>query len=321
MSKKKLICTYFDQNYLPRGLALIDSLFKHNNDLQLVVLCLDENTYEFLNKKYNCVSPIHVKEYISYFKIDQTRFRSKKEFYFSITPNLCLMVLNKYPEYDILTYLDSDVYVFGNLDILYKEFGNYSIAACSHRPGKILKFFSNDFGRYNVGVNLFRNDFEGNKCLKLWKKKCDEWHPDIKGYPLSFFSDQIFLNDWPTLFKNSFKEIENIGVNVAPWNALNYSFKFRNDKYFVNEEQLLIYHFSSLIKIDNQRWNVNSGLTFFSLNKVLSIIYKNYINHLESFDLEITKYAKLNTKLSLKKKLFKILTYMFFKNTIDVKKQ
>lgn len=321
MSKKKLICTYFDQNYLPRGLALIDSLFKHNNDVQVVVLCLDENTYEFLNKKYNYVSPIHVKEYLSYFKIDQTRFKSKKEFYFSITPNLCLMVLNKFPEYDILTYLDSDVYIFGNLDILYEELGIYSIAACSHRPGKILKFLSNDFGRFNVGVNLFRNDSEGKKCLKQWKKKCDEWHPHIEGYPLSFFSDQIFLNDWPNLFEKSFKEIENIGVNVAPWNALNYNFKFKNNKYFVNNKQLLIYHFSSLIKIDDQRWNVNSGLTLFSLNKVLLKIYINYINQLESYDLEISKYVKLNTKLSLKKKLFKIIAHIFFKNIINMNKQ
>ena len=155
----------------------------------------------------------------------------------------------------------------------------------SFYPNKNENYLLNSYGfkvgsQFNYKKNMDKDDYKYIEIIL---------DPDIKGYPLSFFSDQIFLNDWPTLFKNSFKEIENIGVNVAPWNALNYSFKFRNDKYFVNEEQLLIYHFSSLIKIDNQRWNVNSGLTFFSLNKVLSIIYKNYINHLESFDLEITK--------------------------------
>ena len=41
MNKKKLICTYFDENYLPRGLALIDSIKRNNNNIQLVILCLD----------------------------------------------------------------------------------------------------------------------------------------------------------------------------------------------------------------------------------------------------------------------------------------
>tara|TARA_B110001452_G_scaffold258879_1_gene254580 strand:- start:5671 stop:6636 length:966 start_codon:yes stop_codon:yes gene_type:complete len=319
MNKKKLICTYFDENYLPRGLALIDSIYNNNDNVQLVVLCLDTNTYNFLKNKYDSLTLIKLEDYISFFNIDQSRFANRKEFYFSITPNLCIMVLDRHPEFENLLYLDSDIYVYGDLDVLYKEFENYSIAACSHRHTKLYNLFSNDFGIFNVGVNLFKNDVVGRKCLEHWKRSCDEWYPNKEGYPLSFFSDQIFLNEWPELFKNKFKEIENIGVNVAPWNAINYKIKHKENIFFVNESPLIIYHFSSLVKIDDNKWNVNDGLAFFTLNKVLSELYSSYIGQIESYNLKIDKYAKLNTKMSKKKKIFQILSNIFFKNIITIK--
>src|SRR6202043_3992881 len=41
-------CTYFDHNYLPRGLALYHSLQRHSQGSRLWVLCLSEACYRTL---------------------------------------------------------------------------------------------------------------------------------------------------------------------------------------------------------------------------------------------------------------------------------
>ena len=48
---KRYYCTYFDKNYLVRGLGLIESLNRHEKkDFQISVVCLDELTRTILNK-------------------------------------------------------------------------------------------------------------------------------------------------------------------------------------------------------------------------------------------------------------------------------
>ena len=53
-------CTYFDKNYLSRGLALYASLLKnHKSKFHLYIIAFDKFTYDFLKKKKN-LSILHV---------------------------------------------------------------------------------------------------------------------------------------------------------------------------------------------------------------------------------------------------------------------
>ena len=43
-------CTYFDKNYIPYGLTLLDSLNHHSEEFLLHIVCMDNSTFSFLKK-------------------------------------------------------------------------------------------------------------------------------------------------------------------------------------------------------------------------------------------------------------------------------
>jgi hypothetical protein len=311
MSDKKYICTYFDKNYLPRGLALFNSIKQFHESFNLFILTLDEFTYDYLRQiNEERIKLISVNTFNQYFNTPVNKFPDKKQYYFSSTPNLCLYVLKKNPEIDILLYLDADVFLFNSLDLLYKEFGDSSIGVCRHRENPILKLFVNHYGKYNVGVNFFRNSTTAINCLNDWKYECETWYQGKPGYPLSFFSDQIFLDTWDLKFKD-LKVIENIGVNTCYWNAVNYKFRKINGIYYVNKTPLIIFHFSSLVKENDNLWNTNSVYGFVSIKGTLLEIYREYILKIESYGLNNNLREKIAKKESLKKSIYKNIAKMF----------
>jgi hypothetical protein len=308
-TETKHICTYFDFNFLPRGLALYNSIKKFHSDFILYVLAFDKETYDFLiNLNYENIKPISFEVYNSYFNTNQDKFADRKQYFFSATPNICLYLFEEEKSIDLLLYLDADVFVFNSLDSLYAEVTDSSIAFCSHRFPPLFNLLSRNYGRFNVGVNFFRRTDSGMKCLREWKKECDDWFPDKPGYPLKFFSDQIFLDQWPSRYPDV-KIVENIGVNVAPWNVANYRFAQKNNRFFINEYPLIIYHFSSLKKVSNCVWNGNTVYFFGSINGSLLKIYEEYISKVESYNLNTRKIEIITHKNSFAKSVF----YFFMK--------
>ncbi len=320
MSNKKFICTYFDSNFLPRGLALYYSIKKFHSDFDFFVLTFDDFAYDYLNNlNEKNIKLISYREYNDYFQTSAEKFADKKQYFFSATPNLCVYLVDNFKNIDVLLYLDADVYLFNTLDSLYSEFGSSSIGFCSHRYHRIFNYFVNHYGKFNVGVNLFRNSESGIKCLREWKEECDSWYPGKPGYPLNFFSDQIFLDTWVGRYEG-IKIIENIGVNVCYWNAANYKFSKFNDTYFVNDVPLIIYHFSSLRKESENVWNTNSVFGIVSVRSVLQEIYIKYIRHIESFGLNHKKYEKIVLGTNLKKKIFHFIFKFFITEKVTIRK-
>lgn len=319
MSNKKYICTYFDFNYLPRGLALFYSIKKYNKNFEFFALTFDDPTYNYLDNLHEeNLKLISLKEYNSYFKTSKDKYTDKKQYYFSATPNLCSYLFDKQPDIDILLYLDSDVYLFGSLDTLYDEFGDSSIGITEHRVNPLLNVFVKHYGNYVIGVNLFRNSETGRKCLLEWKSECNEWYPGKPGYPLKFFSDQIFLDSWDKKY-SGVKIIKNIGINTSYWNAANYTFRKINDVFFVNDQPLIIYHFSSLRKENDHTWNTYSVYGLASIKNILLEIYTKYIDHLESFGLNNKKWEKINHRESLQKKIAHFVLQFFINEKVITK--
>lgn len=316
MSQTFHICTYFDFNFLPRGLSLYHSISRQHKNFVFYALAFDSATFDYLtNLKYENLIPISFETYNSYFNTNQEKYEDRKQYFFSATPNICLYIFETYPSVDLLLYLDADVYVFNSLDSLYDEVGNASIAFCSHRFHPVFNFLSKNYGRYNVGVNFFRRTEIGLKCLSDWKNDCDSWYPNKPGYPLNFFSDQIFLDDWCNRYQE-IKIIENIGVNTAPWNIANYKVKLKEKQFFVEKKPLIIYHFSALKKIADKTWNGNTIFFFGSIKGNLLKIYKKYIAEVESYGLNNSKISTITHTNSVPKRVFYFFMRVFLNEKI-----
>lgn len=253
-------CTYFDKNYLPLGLTLYRSLREHCPDFKLWVLCMDNLAYEMLKKlSLPGVHPISQDE----FEQDDDQLkeakqnRSRIEYYFTCSPSLPLYVLDNWPEVDLITYLDADLFFFSSPMPLFEELGDNSISIIGHRFPPSLKHLER-FGIYNVGWLSFRRDDNGLACLNWWRERCIEWCYDREED--GRFADQKYLDDWPSRFQKVIV-LQHKGANLAPWNLSNYHLQHEKDRIVVdNDQSLIFFHFHGLKKIKqwlyNPTWNL-----------------------------------------------------------------
>ena len=97
MNNKKYICTYFDYNYLPRGLALYYSVKRFHKIFDFYVLTFDKQTYEYLsNLNEEKLKIISIDQYDAYFKTSISKFEDKKQFNKEY-------IINKYKIYEALS--------------------------------------------------------------------------------------------------------------------------------------------------------------------------------------------------------------------------
>jgi hypothetical protein len=238
-------CTYFDRRYLPKALALVDSLRRHAGDFHLWALCLDDAAYRALQTlAIPEVTPIALAEFE---RGDEAlaaakRNRSTVEYYFTCTPSLPLYVFREHGEVDAITYLDADLFFFSDPAPLFDEIGPSAVAIVPHRfPSANSRF--ERFGIFNVGWLTFRRSAEATACLTWWRERCLEWCFDRE--EPSRFADQKYLDEWPSRFE-SVHIVGHKGANVASWNLANYRVTQRDGRLLVDEEPLIFFHFHHL---------------------------------------------------------------------------
>ena len=241
-------CTYFDSNYLIKGLALYRSLLRHAIAFRLWVLCFDDLAYEILQKlALPEVDPISLRDFEEGDEelLQAKGNRSRIEYYFTCTPSLSLYILRNCPEVDVITYLDSDLFFFSDPLSIYEELGDNSILIVGHRFPPHHKRRER-FGIYNVGLLSFRRDNDGLQCLNWWRERCIEWCYDR--VEDGRFADQKYLDDWPTRFPGVVV-LQHKGAGLAPWNVENYSLRLENGQVLVDSQPLVFFHFHGVKRI------------------------------------------------------------------------
>jgi hypothetical protein len=236
-------CTYFDHNYLPRGLALYRSLRQHAQGSRLWVLCLSDACYRTLTAlALPDLVPLRLADFEAADpQVAATRpTRSVIEYYFTCTPALMLYVLNNEPAAEWVTYLDSDLFFFASPDPIYAEMKDAAFGVIPHRfTGRLESYLR--FGIYNVGWVSVRRREEGISALRWWRERCIEWCYDrVEG---DRFADQRYLDRLPELF-GRVHVIEHLGANLAPWNLANDPLQWHDGAVQVDGRfPLLFFHF------------------------------------------------------------------------------
>jgi hypothetical protein len=275
-------CTYFDHNYLPRGLALYDSLRRQGGSFELWVLCLSEECEQALQKlELPGLGTISMREFEAGDAplLAAKQNRSQIEYFFTCTPSLPLFLFKKHPAIDAVTYLDGDLYFFGDVEDVHAEIGGASIAITPHRFPAALRN-SERYGIYNVGWVTFRRDPNAFACLEWWRERCLEWCYDREEG--GRFADQKYLDCWPAKFAGV-KVIQHPGVNLAPWNLAGHQLAWEQGRVLVDGQPLLVFHFHGLKQLTRHifdpqwtRYQVKPGPV------LQKRIYRPYLRHLIS---------------------------------------
>lgn len=278
----RVFCTYFDAQYLSRGLALYRSLQAHAGPFRLFVLCLDDLAYDALAAHADIVR-IRMDDFERRFPdlVETKKTRSSLEYYFTCTPAVIRYVFDQSPDVRILTYLDADLYFFSTPDPLYEELGAGTVGIIEHRfPAELRRL--EEYGRFNVGWVTFKREPEALQCLDRWHGQCVEWCHDL--VEPERFADQKYLDQWPRLLAGV-RILGHKGANVAPWNVGQYRIREISGRVFVDEAPLVFYHFHGLRYVRPGAFA--SGLAPYSAEMTPALrrhVYRPYIRMLLTYD-------------------------------------
>lgn len=265
-------CTLFDSNYLTRGLAMYESLKATGEDFSLYVVCFDDLAYDCLLK---CALPnliaISLSEFESVDLLGIKAERSVAEYCWTCTPHVIRYVLDTYdlPE---VTYLDADLYFFGNPIVLLHEFRDSggSVLITPHRYTPRYDQ-SRTSGIYCVQFMTFNADVNGLKVLQWWQDRCIEWC--YNRFEDGKFGDQKYLDDWTERF-DGVHVLQHLGGGVAPWNIQQYSLHVQGKQVYVDKSPMVFYHYHSYKYYPDQTHDLGG----YQLDKnVIPLIYRPYI--------------------------------------------
>jgi len=291
--------TLFDKNYLPKGLALYESLVKHCDNFFLYILAMDNETEAFLNRDNfdnRLIIPLSQIESFYPELNELKKTRSRAEYCWTLTPYSIQYAIKKY-NLDSCTYLDADIYFFNDPKVIFDEAGNNSIIITEHRYTPECDQTKTS-GKYCVQFVFFKNDNDGMEALEWWRQRCEEWcYYKCENGKLG---DQKYLDDWTTRFKNVYVPTH-IGCGLALWNTQQYDLTIEDGKLFLQDkitrkkEYVIFYHFHGLKKMyaDENKvvWLLSPGKPYVLENKVKELIYKDYLEIISKY--EKTHYGSL----------------------------
>ncbi|MFN8496852.1 MAG: hypothetical protein U0641_03280 [Anaerolineae bacterium] len=273
---RRYFCTYFDRNYITRGLALYHSLVEScPGPFTLWILCLDAETLACLthlqlpNAALMALDEIE-SAYPALARVQATR--SQVEYYWTCTPFLPDYILRQHPDVDVITYLDADLYFFGDPAPIYTELGQGSILIGEHRYTPEHAYLAETSGIFNVGLLIFRQDERSRLCLGWWQDRCLEWC--YQRYEDGKFGDQKYLDDWPARFEGVVV-LQHKGAGLAPWNVARYRLKRTRDGVMVDSQRLIFYHYHSYRPV--AEYLAQPGHSDYRLSwEVLTMVYLPY---------------------------------------------
>lgn len=276
-------CTYFDSNYLAQGVAMAESLRRHDPAAVLWVLALDDRAWELLQRLgLPGVQGVKLASLLAHDArlAELQQNRSRREFIFTVTACWTLMLLETKPDLPALAYVDADMWFFDDPAVAWQELGSASVMAVPHRY-PVWHDDSDLYGRFNVGWLVFRNDATARGCLARWREQCLASCSLVAGG--GSFGDQLYLNEWPGNLGAALVVGRHEGVNLAPWNwASCTDLRVVEGRVVACKRPLVLFHFAQLKRISERWWD--SGQLEYGImpESLRTAIYAAYIDALDA---------------------------------------
>lgn len=233
--------------YLPRVLVLYRSIAATCVDFRLWVGCLEPGVKSVLDEMrlpgLSTIDLPEVEEYDPALK-EVKPTRRLVEYIGTMRPSLCLLVMEREPDVEVLTLLGADLRFFEDPAPLFDELGGGSLLLVPHRflPER-RGYFEGIYGPYNGDWITFRRSDEGLDALRWFRDRTIEWCflrlEDGK------FNDQRYLDSWPQRYTGA-RVLDHLGAGPAPWSASQYHFERRDGRILVEGQPLIFYHFANM---------------------------------------------------------------------------
>ncbi|MCW5798247.1 MAG: Glycosyl transferase [Nitrospira sp.] len=210
--------------------------------------------------------------------------RSRIEYYFTCSPSLPLYILRSSAEIDVITYVDADLYFFSDAEPVFQAFTGNSIGVTGHRFAKSFLHLE-EYGRYNVGWLMFRNNQEGLACLKWWRQRCLEWCYDRS--EAGRFADQKYLDEWPSRFPGVIV-LDHAGLNAAPWNLGGTVITQTEAGIQIDGQPLVAFHFHGFKRI--RQWLYDPNLSDYQVQSSIAMrrgIFAPYLREMAAIEVEL----------------------------------
>ena len=283
------ICCVSDYSFLPRGLALYESLSKYNPDFYLHYLCIDKQTHERLQGENDRIVPYDLNDFLSR---DEALLRLKESDY----RYFCWTLASYFTDFLVgnlqedVTYIDSDIYFYSSIHSVIAEIGQKDIGLFRHRQNPLE--VPNGNGWFNVGVVHFKNTHISTEALAWWKDAVlHKKHPE-----LATCGDQRYLDAFVQLDKKHLFIEGDIG-HGSPWEWQLYNF----DSYDIDgcitwgdkKEKLVFSHFSQFeYSIEEESYTPSTThycftpLDMYSSIPQLKSIHDDYFGHIKKIHKE-----------------------------------
>ena len=299
------IVTLFAQNYMSRGLAMLESVQKYSTiPLQFTVLAMDDETQRHLEKSNipNFTS-IPIKDFQDPDFRNLLESRPFRELCWTAASCITNYVFKNDSSSEFIVYIDSDCYFFSDIASLCSRWDtNSNIFVHEHRYSANRLGWEATAGRFNVGVVAFRGkSHEAEACLEKWREqviKVCELNPE-----LGLCGDQGYLNEWPAEYPG-LQIMTSPGEGAAPWNIEEREASKLSSDVLISNENLIFYHFHALRMSYNLRIHISiSQLAYgYTIPKsVKNLVYKPYLKHLHAVNKKLQKQDFDLSKIGLTK--------------------
>lgn len=235
--------TIVTPNYLAHAWSLKKSFLLHNpNAAFFICLIGNPNDYPDVNQK-----DIFFIQDLKDNRIDgMLRRYNAFELSCALKPFFAEHILQVYASVNRLIYLDGDMYVFGP----FKQLSTAAITISVHRSKNISYLPGDDnfsvislnrYGVYNAGYFELQRKEEAFAFIHWWKHLMETKATDKPDEHL--FTDQLWLSAVPSFFDDVYIN-KHPGYNVGFWNFIERNVEEKEGVYYVNEEPLVLFHFS-----------------------------------------------------------------------------